>query len=81
MLKPFRLEFNFQFSIFNFQFFLGNHPFLTRSLCSKSSCIDQNDDAPQTANKIDHVSSLTIIDAMVLIIPISAKTHQHLTPK
>ena len=74
---------HYELCIMNYELFFlfGNHPFLTRSLCSKSSCIDQNDDAPQTANNIDHVSSLTIIDAMVLIIPMSANTHQHLTPK
>jgi len=60
---------------------LGNHPFLTRSLCSKSSCIDQNDEAPHTANNIDQVRLSIITDAIVLTIPINAKTHQHFTPK
>ena len=73
----------YKHSIFTPYFFsrLGNQPFSTRFFCSKSSPIDQNDDAPQTASNIDHVSSLTMMDAIVLIIPMSAKTHQHLTPK
>lgn len=33
---------------------LGNHPLATRSRCSKSSPIDQNDEAPHTASSVDH---------------------------
>lgn len=32
----------------------GNQPFSTRLRCSNNSPIDQKDEAPQTANNVDH---------------------------
>ena len=43
----------------------GNHPFATRPRCSNSSPIDQSDDAPQTASRVDQRICRTATDAAI----------------
>mgnify|MGYP001015103486 CR=1 FL=1 len=67
---------------FFFRFGLaGNHPFATRPRCSNSSPIDQSDDAPQTASRVDQRICRTATDAAIAATPISRKNHQQRTPK
>ena len=59
----------------------GNHPFATRPRCSNSSPLDQRDDAPQTASRVDQRICRTATDAAIAATPISRKNHQQRTPK
>ncbi len=61
--------------------FLGNHPLATRLRCSNNSPIDQNDDAPHTASRVDHKISCTATEAATAAAPMTRNTHQHRTPK
>jgi len=60
---------------------LGNHPFSTRLRCSNNSPILQNEEAPQTANKVDQTMFSTSTEPMTAAIPIRRKIHQIRTPK
>lgn len=61
--------------------FLGNHPFFTRSSCSNTSLMVQNEEKANTpsseATKILSVYS----EAMAPPIPNNRKIHQHLVPQ
>ena len=45
------------------------------------TAIDHSDDAPHTANSVDHKTLETATDRAIATIPIKAKTHQIFTPK
>lgn len=60
---------------------LGNHPFSTRLRCSNNSPILQNEEAPQTANRVDQTMFSTSTEPMTAAIPIRRKIHQIRTPK
>lgn len=60
---------------------LGNHPFSTRLRCSNNSPILQNEEAPQTANKVDQTMFSTSTEPMTAATPIRRKIHQIRTPK
>lgn len=60
---------------------LGKPPFSTRLRCSNNSPILQNEEAPQTANKVDQTMFSTSTEPMTAAIPIRRKIHQIRTPK
>ena len=61
--------------------FFGNHPFLTRSRCLKSSEMYQKDEKATTPSIVDGIMAFTKSDAATQPRPTNKKAHQHPTPK
>ena len=61
--------------------FLGNQPFLTRSSCSKTSLMVQNEEKANTPNREDRMTLSTLNDAATPAMPSIRNIHQHLVPQ
>ncbi len=61
--------------------FIGNHPFKTLSLCSKSSFIVQNDENEKTPKSVEIRILSVITEPTIPTIPNNRKIHQHFVPQ
>ncbi len=68
-------------SVFSRLGFLGNHPFSTRFFCSKSSPIDQRQEAPITPTMAEARVLSMQREPTIQTIPAKRKSHQGRVPK
>ena len=61
--------------------FLGNHPFFTRSSCSKTSLMVQKEEKANTPNKEDNITLSMLNDAATPAMPSIRNIHQHFVPQ
>lgn len=61
--------------------FMGNHPLMTLSLCSKSSFIVQKDEKENTPRSVETRMLSVITEPAIPNIPRSRKIHQHFVPQ
>ena len=61
--------------------FMGNQPFRTLSLCSKSSFMVQNDEKENTPKRVEINILSVITEPAIPMMPSRRKIHQHLVPQ
>ena len=72
-----------EFVLYSFSLlgFIGNHPFKTLSLCSKSSFIVQNEENENTPKSVDIRILSVNTEPVKPAMPSRRKIHQHLVPQ